>query len=206
MRIETAHTSELAPETLAAARGLVDRVFAHVGWTDEDWEHVLGGMHALAWSGPELIGHVAVVQRRLLLGGRTLRTGYVEGLAVREDHRRQGHASALLDVAERTIRGAYELGALSPTDEAVPLYDGRGWLRWRGARSPSRPAAGSEPRRTTTPSSSCPSRPRSIWMRRSPAIGALATSGDAAMHRIQITSNYFERKRSCRIDQVKTSF
>jgi aminoglycoside 2'-N-acetyltransferase I len=132
LRIETAHTSELAPETLATVRGLVERVFAHVGWTDADWEHLLGGMHALAWSGAELIGHVAVVQRRLLHGGRTLRTGYVEGLAIRADHRRHGHAGALMDVAERVVRGAYELGALGATDEAVPFYDGRGWLRWRG--------------------------------------------------------------------------
>ena len=33
------------------------------------------------------------------------------------------------------IRGAYDLGALGATDEAIPLYAGRGWQRWRGPTS-----------------------------------------------------------------------
>ena len=99
---------------------------------DADWEHVLGGVHALAWEGDELIGHAAVVQRRLLHAGRALRAGYVEGLAVRADRRRRGVAHALMDEIERVVRGAYELGALSPTDEALPFYEARGWLLWRG--------------------------------------------------------------------------
>ena len=35
-------------------------------------------MHALASEGDRLVGHGSVVQRRLLHGGRALRTGYVE--------------------------------------------------------------------------------------------------------------------------------
>ncbi len=130
-RIVTAHTAELDAETLAAAQTLVEGVFGD-GWTDSDWEHVLGGMHALAWDGTQLVGHAAVAQRRLLHRGRALRTGYVEGLAVHADHRRRGHAGALMDVVERTIRGAYELGALSVTDEAIPFYAGRDWQCWQG--------------------------------------------------------------------------
>ena len=130
-RIVTAHTAELDAETLAAAQALVEDVFGD-GWTDSDWEHVLGGMHALAWDGTRLVGHAAVAQRRLLHCGRALRTGYVEGLAVHPDHRRRGHASALMDTIEQMIRGAYELGALSVTDEAIPFYAGRDWQRWQG--------------------------------------------------------------------------
>ncbi len=130
-RIATAHTAELDAETLAAAQALVERVFGN-DWTDSDWEHALGGVHALAWDGTQLVGHAAVTQRRLLHRGRALRTGYVEGLAVHPDHRRRGHASALMDVIERTIRGAYELGALSVTDEAIPFYAARDWQRWQG--------------------------------------------------------------------------
>jgi len=36
---------------------------------------------------------------------------------------------------ERIIRRAYELGALGATDEAVRLYERRGWQRWQGATS-----------------------------------------------------------------------
>jgi aminoglycoside 2'-N-acetyltransferase I len=109
-------------------------------WNAHDWEHCLGGMHALIWDGDELVGHGAVVQRRLLHGGRALRGGYVEGVAVRSDRRRRGHAAAIMGALERVVRGAYELGALAATDAAVDLYAGRGWERWRGPTSVLAPA------------------------------------------------------------------
>jgi aminoglycoside 2'-N-acetyltransferase I len=100
--------------------------------TEHDWEHALGGVHALAYEDGELVGHASVVQRRLLHAGRALRTGYVEGVAVRADHRRRGLGGALMAELERVIRGAYELGALGATDDAAALYAGRGWQRWQG--------------------------------------------------------------------------
>ncbi len=92
-------------------------------------------MHALVWEGDALIGHASVIQRRLLHGGRALRTGYVEGVGIRADRRRRGHATALMDALERVIRGAYELGALGATDEGARFYAGRGWKRWEGPTS-----------------------------------------------------------------------
>ncbi|HVV23723.1 MAG TPA: GNAT family N-acetyltransferase, partial [Pseudonocardiaceae bacterium] len=77
--------------------------------SNHDWEHRLGGIHALAWDRGELVGHASVVGRRLVHGGQALRTGYVEGVGVRADHRRQGCASALMDALERVIRGGYEV-------------------------------------------------------------------------------------------------
>lgn len=104
-------------------------------FTETDWEHALGGMHAvICWRGA-LIGHAAVVQRRLLHGDAVLRCGYVEGLAVREDHRGQGLGTALMDAVEQVIRGGYHLGALSATELGRPVYAGRGWLAWRGPTS-----------------------------------------------------------------------
>ena len=87
---------------------------------EHDWEHALGGIHAIAREDGELVGHAAVVQRRLLHRGRALRAGYVEAVGVRRDARRRGHASALMDAVERVIRGAYELGALSASDAGDP--------------------------------------------------------------------------------------
>ena len=46
----------------------------------DDWEHALGGVHALLSEDGELIGHASVVQRRLLHGGRALRAGYAEAV------------------------------------------------------------------------------------------------------------------------------
>jgi aminoglycoside 2'-N-acetyltransferase I len=72
--IVTAHTSELDAATLASAAALVEAVFTP-DFNPHDWEHSLGGVHALAWDGGELIGHASVVQRRLLHGGRAQRAG-----------------------------------------------------------------------------------------------------------------------------------
>jgi aminoglycoside 2'-N-acetyltransferase I len=129
--IETAHTADLPAAALDAARRLLATVFEG-DFTAADWEHTLGGMHVLAFDGDELVGHAAVVQRRLLHGGRALRTGYVEGVGVRADRRRRGIGGALIREAGRIVRGGYELGALGATDEAIPLYTSLGWERWPG--------------------------------------------------------------------------
>ena len=123
--LRTAHTADLDPATLASARALLYDVFDDM--TDDDWEHALGGVHALIWAGPELVGHGSVVQRRLVYRGRALRTGYVEGVGVRADQRNRGHGSAIMTELERVVRNAYDLGALGATDEAVDFYSAS-WL------------------------------------------------------------------------------
>jgi aminoglycoside 2'-N-acetyltransferase I len=132
--LRTAHTADLDAATLAAARELLYRVFED-DMTEHDWEHCLGGVHAMEWEDSELIGHASVVQRRLLHDGRALRTGYVEGVAVRADRRGLGHGAALMDAIDRVVRGAYDLGALGATDEAAGFYAQRGWRLWRGPPS-----------------------------------------------------------------------
>jgi aminoglycoside 2'-N-acetyltransferase I len=126
------HTADVDAATLDAARALLD---AEGDMSDHDWEHALGGVHALAWEAGELIGHASVVQRRLLHGGRALRTGYVEGVGVRADRRRRGHGAALMRALEPVIRGAYDLGALGSTAQAALFYTALGWRRWEGPTS-----------------------------------------------------------------------
>jgi aminoglycoside 2'-N-acetyltransferase I len=129
--LQTAHTADLEPAVLAAARQLLYDVFGDE-LEESDWEHALGGVHALLWEGDELIGHASVVMRRMLHAGRALRCGYVEAVAVRADHQRRGHGGALMEAVERVIHGAYDLGALGGTDEGVRLYTSRGWQLWQG--------------------------------------------------------------------------
>jgi aminoglycoside 2'-N-acetyltransferase I len=136
--IHTAHTADLDAATLGAARALLYDVFDDM--TDHDWEHALGGVHALVWEGAELIGHASVIQRRLLNGGRALRAGYVEAVGVRADRRGRGYGAAMMDALERVVRGAYELGALGATDVAATFYAARGWTLWRGPCSALTPA------------------------------------------------------------------
>jgi aminoglycoside 2'-N-acetyltransferase I len=132
--VRTAHTADLDGETLAGARALLYAVFGDE-MTEPDWEHALGGVHALAWDGDELVGHASVIQRRLVHDGRALRAGYVEGVAVLPEHQRRGHAGAMMDELERVVRGAYDVGALGATDDGAAFYASRGWQRWRGPTS-----------------------------------------------------------------------
>ena len=178
MRLQRAHTCDLDGATLATARALLDEVFAGE-LTDRDWEHALGGVHALVWEDDgELAGHASVIQRRLLYGGRALRAGYVEGVGVRARSRRRGYGAALMGALEDVIRGAYDLGALGATDEAIALYERRGWRRWDGPLFALTPA-GRAGRRTRRARSTC-SATRSTARANSPATGATATSGERA--------------------------
>jgi aminoglycoside 2'-N-acetyltransferase I len=128
------HTADLDKETRLNAYQLLVEAFGGA-FTEDDWDHALGGMHALVYYHGALIAHAAVVQRRLIYRGTPLRTGYLEGVAVREDWRGQGLGAALMDGAEQVIRGAYLLGALSPSESARGLYLDRGWVQWRGPTS-----------------------------------------------------------------------
>jgi aminoglycoside 2'-N-acetyltransferase I len=139
------HTAWLSDATRQAARRLLADVFG-ADLAPHDWDHCLGGVHTLVWDAGELIGHAAVVQRQLLHAGRTLRTGYVEGLAVRPDRRGEGHGAALMAASEDVIRRAYDLGALSTTEEAAGFYAARGWTLWQGVSSALTPR-GVEPTR-----------------------------------------------------------
>ena len=128
--VQVAHTGMLPRYVLRSARQLLDAVFDDL--TDEDWEHALGGVHALVWEDDQLLAHGSLVQRRLLHGGRAWRTGYVEGVGVRRDRQRQGHGTAVLQAIEDVARRAYDLAALASTDAAIPFYARRGWSPWRG--------------------------------------------------------------------------
>lgn len=134
IEVHTAHTSELDVATLKAARVLLHEAYDG-DLSDHDWEHVLGGVHALVWETGVLVGHGAVVQRRLLHGGRALRTGYVEGVGVRADRRGRGYGAAIMDALEGVLRAAYELGALSASEDGLTFYAARGWQMWRGPSS-----------------------------------------------------------------------
>ena len=114
-----------------AARALLDEVF------EGELPTTTGSTRWAAstrWSGSDdrLVGHGAVVMRRLMHGGSALRAGYVEGVGVHASARRRGHGEAIMRALGRVIRGAYDLGALGATDDAIPLYERVGWRRWEG--------------------------------------------------------------------------
>ena len=132
--LQVGHTAEIDASILTKARHLLDLAFED-DFSDHDWEHSLGGMHAIASHGATVVGHASVIQRRLLHQGVALRTGYVEGVGVHPDWQRQGVGTQLMDALERIIESAYDIGALGATDEAVRMYENLGWVRWLGRTS-----------------------------------------------------------------------
>lgn len=129
--IRTAHTADLTPDELRAVRAFLDTAFEG-DFGDEDFEHGLGGVHALVRDEAGIAAHGSVVMRRARHAGRWLRVGYVEGVAVRSDVRRTGLGGRVMDALERVVDRAYDFGALSASDAGVHLYLARGWQRWTG--------------------------------------------------------------------------
>lgn len=128
----TAHTADLTPVELRAVRALLDDAFDG-DFSDEDWDHGLGGMHALVHDDAgRLVAHGSVVMRRVRHRDRWLRVGYVEAVAVRSDARRTGLGGRVMAELERVIDRAYDAGMLSASDEGAALYAARGWKRWSG--------------------------------------------------------------------------
>jgi len=137
--VELVYTAHVPSRALVTARALLDDAFDG-DFDDADWTKDPDAPHASQARRGTLHRGRAVVQRRVLHGGRALRTGYVEAVAVAAAHRRRGVASAVVAGLEEVVRGAYDLGALGATDDGAALYAARGWQRWRGPTSVLGPA------------------------------------------------------------------
>ncbi|MGW8352652.1 GNAT family N-acetyltransferase [Streptomyces wedmorensis] len=131
MTVRIAPTHELGAARLRSVRELLDTAFEG-DFSDDDWDHTLGGVHAWTEDERGVAAHGAVVLRRLLHRGRSHRVGYVEGVAVRGDLRRRGLGGAVMAELERVIDGTYAFGALSASADGAALYRGRGWTLWEG--------------------------------------------------------------------------
>jgi aminoglycoside 2'-N-acetyltransferase I len=130
-RLRRVATAELSEGELAAVRRLVFEAFG--GRFDaSDWDHTLGGVHVVAEEDDGMVAHGAVVTRTLEAGGRTLRTGYVEGVATRGDRRGRGLATLVMREVGRVIEEGYELGALADGTGIPGFYQRLGWEPWQG--------------------------------------------------------------------------
>ena len=134
-RIRSLATDRLTRAEVAALRMLMAEAFAgdeHGGFTDDDWQHALGGTHFLAEEAGRIVGHASVVERDIRVGGRSLRTGYIEAVATSVDRQRSGIGSALMRAVAEDL-SAFELGALGTGSQA--FYERLGWVVWRGPSS-----------------------------------------------------------------------
>lgn len=131
-----AHTDELSGGLLLDVRLLMDAAFddpdqPDEAFDDDDWDHTLGGTHVLVLGAHgDVVSHAAVVDRIIDVGGRPLRTGYVEGVATRPASQGRGHGSRVMRRIGELIAERHQLGALGTG--AFHFYERLGWERWQG--------------------------------------------------------------------------
>ena len=129
MKLVQADTDALIDSTRAALRGMLDAAFEG-DFSDDDWDHALGGRHVLVVDKQCIVAHAAVVERTLQLGADTVKAGYVEAVATHAAHRHQGHGSVVMKAVHRIVEADFEVGALCTGKHG--FYERFGWVRWRG--------------------------------------------------------------------------
>lgn len=127
--LHAAATDALFSSFLHEVRTLLETAFEG-DFTDEDWDHALGGVHVWVSGARGLISHGSLVERTLVCSGQTMRVGYVEAVATVAARRREGHGAAVMKHINDLIRERYVLGALSTGTQA--FYEALGWEPWRG--------------------------------------------------------------------------
>jgi aminoglycoside 2'-N-acetyltransferase I len=131
LTLRSAPTEELSDLELTELRMLLHLAFEGE-FSNEDWDHTLGGRHFLGLRDGAIVAHASVVPRRLQVDERPLNGGYVEGVAVAEEHRRRGFGQSVMDALGDFLTSRYELGALSADERLHSFYGRLGWQRWPG--------------------------------------------------------------------------
>jgi aminoglycoside 2'-N-acetyltransferase I len=121
--------ADVPVELLAEIRRLLVQAFAG-RFSEEDWEHMLGGWHVVVTDGTAAVAHAAVVSRILHVADQPLRAGYVEGVGTTPGRQREGLGSLVMARMSALVRGGFEMGALSTRRHH--FYERLGWERWRG--------------------------------------------------------------------------
>ena len=125
-------SGDLPSGELEALRELFDAAWLDEEdrFTDEDWDHMFGGVHFVMEDAGRLVSHASVIERELHTGGHRLQTGYVEGVATSPSHRRRGLGSRVMRAVGTFIDETFELGALGTG--LVTFYERLGWIVWEG--------------------------------------------------------------------------
>jgi len=133
LRLRQLPTAALTAGESTAIRALMTAAFGtdeDEAFTEEDWEHSIGGQHFVLDEDGMLLSHASVVEREIHIGGRPLRTGYVEAVATTPDRERAGLGSMVIAAVGDHIRATYELGALGTGRHH--FYERLGWETWQG--------------------------------------------------------------------------
>lgn len=132
-RVRGLVTIELTTDQARAIRALLDAAFERdsEGFTEDDWQHALGGRHFVVEDDGRILSHAAVVERAIEIGGRRLRAAYVEAVATSPERQGRGHGTLVMEAVGDEIRAArFEIGVLGTGSHG--FYERLGWTTWRG--------------------------------------------------------------------------
>ncbi len=135
-RLRRLATTELTDVELRSIRAILDDAFGtdeEDRFTEADWDHAVGGVHFVLDLDGEVVAHASVVERQLEIDGRTIRTGYVEAVAVTAHRQREGLGSIVMADVSAWIAERFDLGALGTGRHR--FYERLGWQTWRGPSS-----------------------------------------------------------------------
>jgi aminoglycoside 2'-N-acetyltransferase I len=134
LRLRRLVTAELTTGEVREIRALMHVAFGSEGeeerFSDDDWQHALGGVHFVLELDGEIVAHAAVVERQLYVGGLPLRTGYVEAVATAPDRQGLGLGSIVMTDVTEYVREGFELGGLGTGRQS--FYGRLGWRIWAG--------------------------------------------------------------------------
>ena len=133
LRLRRIRTRDLTPAEVAAIRALMLVAFGpddDERFTDDDWDHAVGGVHFVLDLNGELVAHASVVERQLQVDGHPLRTGYVEAVATAPERQGAGLGSHVMADATAYVLDRFELGALGTGHHR--FYERLGWRTWTG--------------------------------------------------------------------------
>ncbi len=134
LRLRRLATPELTSDEVLTIRALMEVAFGLEGeeerFSEDDWQHALGGVHFVLELDGEIVAHAAVVERRLFVAGQPLRTGYVEAVATSPDRQGLGLGSIVMSDVTEYVREGFELGGLGTGRQS--FYGRLGWRIWAG--------------------------------------------------------------------------
>jgi aminoglycoside 2'-N-acetyltransferase I len=133
LRLRRLSTPELTTSETAAIRALMSVAFGadeEERFSDDDWQHALGGVHFVLELHGEIVAHAAVVEREIRVGERPFRTGYVEAVATDPARQGLGLGSIVMTDVTEYVRQCFDLGGLGTGRQS--FYGRLGWKVWAG--------------------------------------------------------------------------
>jgi aminoglycoside 2'-N-acetyltransferase I len=99
-------------------------------FSEEDWQHSLGGVRLIGFMDEEIVAHGAVAPRAVRIDDVEEIIGYVEAIAVGPRFWRQGIGTALMEEITKICKSQYQFSMLSTGEK--DFYRRFGWVDFKG--------------------------------------------------------------------------